>query len=143
MKSILMFISYPPALKILCVRVLLLAVYYKLLIKFRKFSSIAGRLGTQGKVTPEEPLSEEQRKQMLQLQRAIRAVVPRLHLSNECLVCAFIVKRILRDTPLTIYMGVAKKKNGGMRAHAWTRVGDMIITGEGGRERFTVTATFA
>jgi hypothetical protein len=40
-------------------------------------------------------------------------------------------------------MGVAKKEDGGMKAHAWTRVGDIIVTGEEGRERFTVTATFA
>ena len=77
------------------------------------------------------------------MRRAIRAVIPKLHFSNECLVCAFTAKKILEDIPSTVYMGVAKKEDGGMKAHAWTRVGDIIVTGEEGRERFTVTATFA
>ena len=65
MKSMLKFLSYPPALKKLCVRVLLLAVYYKLLIHFRKFSAIAGRLGSAGRVTSEDPVPDGQREYIL------------------------------------------------------------------------------
>ena len=65
----LKFISYPPALKKLCVRVLLLAVYYKLLIHFRKFSAIAGRLGRAGRVTSEDPVPDGQREYILQVRR--------------------------------------------------------------------------
>ncbi len=96
-----------------------------------------------GEETPCEPVPEKKREQILLIRRAIRAVIPKFHFSNECLICAFTAKRILGNIPSTVYMGVAKKSDGGMKAHAWTRAGDIYVTGEEGRERFTVTATFA
>ncbi|MDO4803609.1 MAG: lasso peptide biosynthesis B2 protein [Lachnospiraceae bacterium] len=137
------FIRYPAALKLLCIRVFLLAAYYKLLITFRPFSKIAGRLGQMNLISPEEPVEGGARERVLLVRRAIRAVIPKMHLSNECLVAAFTAKRILVNVPMTVYMGVAKKDGGKMSAHAWTRSGNIFVTGEEGRERFTVTATFA
>ena len=143
MRYILHFMGYPLSMKLLCVRVFFLAVYYKLLIRLRPFSGIAGRLGKMGEISSDHPLPPGEREKILMVRRSVRAVVPKMHFKNECLVSAFTAKRILKGTPATIYMGVAKKKDGGMRAHAWMRTGDIIVTGEEGRERFTVTATFA
>lgn len=143
MKSLKKFMGYPVSLKLLCMRVFLLAVYYKLLIRFRSFSGIAGRLGKMGCISSEDPVPDADRERVLLVRRAIRAVIPKMHLSNECLVSAFTAKRVLRNVPSTVYMGVARKKDGGMRAHAWVRTGDLYVSGEEGRERFTVTATFA
>lgn len=48
-----------------------------------------------------------------------------------------------RQIPSTLYLGVAKKEDGDLNAHAWLRTGDAIILGGGGLERFSVVSTFA
>ena len=58
------------------------------------------------------------------------------HLPRECkcLAQAISGKRML---------GVSKKEDGDLNAHAWLRAGDIIILGGGGLERFAVVSTFA
>ncbi len=143
MRYILKFLGYPLHLKILCVRVLFLAFYYKRLIADHAFRDICERLGNKGEISPEGPEAVRDAQQCLDVRRAVRIVCPRLHFKNECLVEACIAKRLLLHEKMTVYMGLARAENGRMRAHAWARCGDMIITGAEGREQFTVTATFA
>ncbi len=42
----------------------------------------------------------------------------------------------------TIYLGVLKDDQEGMKAHAWIRYGEQILTGAQGHRQFTVVATF-
>ena len=57
---------------------------------------------------------------------------------SACLAQAIAAKVMLRlrGLPSTLYLGVAKDGDGGLDAHAWLRSGDLILTGERGRERF-------
>ena len=141
--KILKFLMYPLSLKILVVRVFFLALYYKWLIGKKAFRDICHRLGTRGEGTSPEPYPGNDRERIYAVSRAIKIVCPRLHFKNECLVEAFVAKRLLLHEKMTVYMGVAKTKDGAMRAHAWTRCGDIYVTGAEGREQFTVTAVFA
>jgi hypothetical protein len=64
---------------------------------------------------------------------------------SQCLVQAVAVTWMLQrsDIPSTLYFGVAKDTGGGLKAHAWVRVGEKILTGAKEREDFSVVATFA
>ena len=141
--KILKFLMYPLSLKILVVRVFFLALYYKWLISKNAFRDICIRLGTRRDSVPVEPYTGSNNERILAVSKAIKIVCPRLHFKNECLVEAFVAKRLLLHEKMTVYMGVAKNKDGAMRAHAWTRCGDIYVTGAEGREQFTVTAVFA
>jgi hypothetical protein len=48
-----------------------------------------------------------------------------------------------RDISSTLYFGLAKDSNRGVKAHAWVRSGARILTGAEGHEDFEVVATFA
>ncbi len=65
--------------------------------------------------------------------------------ARKCLVEAIAAKRMLdrRNIPATLYMGVAKDKNGKMIAHAWLRSGNIWITGGRNRHGFTVVGIFS
>lgn len=65
--------------------------------------------------------------------------------SAVCLPQAMAGKIMLRHRgiPSTLYLGVFRDGHDGLTAHAWLGVGDMIVTGEHGRERFTVVSTFS
>ena len=67
------------------------------------------------------------------------------HLPFEvvCLPQAMAAKAMLRrrGIPSILYLGVARHE--GMKAHAWLRVGDRVVTGGAGLESYTVVSTFA
>jgi len=62
----------------------------------------------------------------------------------KCLAQAITGKMMLKKRKIssTLYLGVAKDENGGLIAHAWLRVGEIIILGGGGLNRFAVVSTF-
>lgn len=69
---------------------------------------------------------------------------------SACLAQSFTAQRMLqkRGIPGVFFLGINKNEAGhtestGMEAHAWSRCGDMIITGGEGAEAFTVISIFA
>lgn len=68
---------------------------------------------------------------------------------SKCLVQAIMACLLLRwyDIPYAVYLGVANDSGASvtrsMKAHAWTTVGPIVITGRQGHRAYTVTATFA
>jgi len=65
---------------------------------------------------------------------------------SACLGQALTAQRMLdkRNVPGVFYLGVLKNKNakGKMEAHAWSQCGEIIITGGGRDEAFTVLSVF-
>lgn len=65
---------------------------------------------------------------------------------SACLVQALSAHRMLlkRNIPGVLYLGVLRDKadNRKIKAHAWTVVGEKIITGRVGYERFSVIAVY-
>ena len=62
----------------------------------------------------------------------------------KCLAQAISGKKMLgrRKINSTLYLGVGKDTNGQMIAHAWLRVGEYVILGDGRLDRFAVVAIF-
>ncbi len=65
---------------------------------------------------------------------------------SACLAQSLTAQRMLkrRGIPGVFYLGVRKDENGDekMSAHAWTRCGGTIITGQEGHEDYTVVSVF-
>lgn len=77
---------------------------------------------------------------------AVRAMARRTPWHSACLCQALAGAAMLRrrKLPLTLSLGVAKQSASlqDLSAHAWLRHGDLILTGAGGYEQFTVVSTF-
>jgi len=63
---------------------------------------------------------------------------------SACLVQALTTHRILvkYNLPGVIYLGIAKKAENEIIAHAWTQCGDKILTGAKGHEPYTTISVF-
>ncbi|HQH42039.1 MAG TPA: lasso peptide biosynthesis B2 protein [Bacteroidales bacterium] len=89
----------------------------------------------------ELPFSDEIARIGLAVRRAVKySVIP-----AKCLTEAIIVKRMLarRRIPSALYLGVTHEKNNRkLKAHAWLRYGNQVITGRRGHEKFTVVSIF-
>lgn len=85
------------------------------------------------------------RETVIFVSRTIRTMSRHLPWECKCLAQAISGKMMLRrrQIPSTLYLGVAKKEDGDLNAHAWLRAGDIIILGGGGLKRFAVVSTFA
>jgi len=59
---------------------------------------------------------------------------------EQAITCKFMLNR--RGIGSTIYFGVANNNGEKLNAHAWTRSGRTILTGDRGRHLFRVVATF-
>lgn len=114
----------------------------RLAIAVVPFSSLARRLGRHMGETP-----PTQSPDAIQLSRRVRRAVSvaarNLPWEAVCLPQAIAAKLMLRRRGVssTLYLGVQRGPS--MVAHAWVRVGDVVVTGDDGRERYTVVSTFA
>lgn len=64
---------------------------------------------------------------------------------SKCLVRALTAQKLLKEEGIstTVYLGVKKDEDMKMIAHAWTRCGKLIVTGDECKEGFVVVAKFA
>lgn len=82
---------------------------------------------------------------LLKLKSGIRRASKYAPFKSRCLQQAYAGKIILNrmKIPSTIYFGVAKDSEKGLKAHAWLRAGNKIISGEKGMNQFTVVSFFS
>jgi len=115
----------------------------RLAILILPFRWIAPFLGTHMAQSDENAYRD--RKTAIFISRAILVMSCHLPWECKCLTQAVSCKMMLqrRRIPSTLYLGVSKKEDGDLNAHAWLRAGDMIILGGGGLESFSVVSTFA
>lgn len=108
------------------------------------FKWIAPVFGKHMKTT-NETSSKRARQKSIRVARAIRTLSEHMPWECKCLVQAMTGKIMLRNrnVPTTLYLGVSKKEDGDLIAHAWLRMGQFVILGGGGLERFAVVSTFA
>ncbi len=134
-------------------KVLLWEAFYRLLaarlaILIFPFRKIAPRLGEHMKETPMEEQPHYTRT-LLQIRRALRRAGHYTPWESACLVQSIAGKMMLkrRKIPSTLYLGVAKEKKEKrkLKAHAWLRSGNIILTGQKGvnLSAFTVVSMFA
>ena len=64
---------------------------------------------------------------------------------HKCLVQATVAQYLLkkRGIATTLYLGVCKGEDGEMKAHAWLRYGQWLVTGAGARRGYQEVARFS
>lgn len=114
----------------------------RLMIKTVPFRRIAPMLGhTMGETPSHQSLKTDLPSQIAWAVRTASRYTP---WESKCLAQALAARMMLkrRQFPTTIYLGVLKDDKAGLKAHAWIRCGERILTGAQGRQQFTVVATF-
>lgn len=79
-----------------------------------------------------------------QVSKSIQRAVNNLPWKSVCLPQAITAKLMLRrrKTSSILYLGLEKKEEGRLGAHAWLRAGNSVVTGGVGKDNFTVVASF-
>lgn len=137
------FLKKPPADRVLYLEATFWLAISRLAILILPFKWIAPFLGTHMAQTDtrDDPAQKETTTRVC---RTIGTMSRHLPWECKCLAQAISGKRMLRRRHIhsTLYLGVAKKQNGDLNAHAWLRTGDTVVLGGGGLERFAVVSTF-
>lgn len=134
----------PLKFQLLVIESLILLFVARSLVLILPFKTISGSLGEFNKETKIIRLTGFGKK-IKHIENAIYAVSKYTVWKSNCLAqaicCHWMLKR--RKIPYTIYMGVKYDENKQLLAHAWTRVGNKVITGATGHRMYTVTGKFA
>jgi hypothetical protein len=123
----------------LVVEALILLALGRATVLFVPFKRVAPHLGTAQQETPTGAPNAI----AAQVAYAIYLVSRHTPWNSNCFAQALAGHLMLRRRRAanTLYLGVYKK-NEIFEAHAWLRNGDLIVTGAGGHERFTVIARY-
>lgn len=117
----------------------------RLWLLFLPFKRIAAGLG-QLKV-PEPVFAAADLPQAKRIGWAVQAAARRTPWRSACLAQAIAAQTMLRRQGIggTIYLGVANDPDNPakLKAHAWVKCTDTIITGRAGHQQFTVVSTFS
>ena len=111
---------------------------------FIPFRQIARWLGTAGAESPAEA-SEREMRIAEEIGWAVSALARRVPWDGRCLSQALAATWMLRRRGLegTVSFGARRGERAGFDAHAWLRVGSMMVTGGPGHESFQIFTTFA
>jgi hypothetical protein len=119
-----------------------LLLIWKLTCRLLPLRWYASCLGKQQASTAEVPIEDPR------IRAVIRAIARGKKYSPwkiKCLAEAIAAQQMLnrRKIPSTLYLGIARKGEQKIIAHAWLRCGVSILTGKRGMKRFTVVSSFA
>lgn len=118
----------------------LLLHFSKLLILFFPFKKIAARLGKLNLETSHEAEAKEIWLPIeIGIMRASRFTIHRCKCYDQALTGNLMLSR--RGVASTLYFGLAKEGQA-LKAHAWVRAGDHVITGGGKLEAYTPVAWY-
>lgn len=116
-------------------RILILAVKFNKLQKFI------------GEFKEESPhiVDENQYRIVAKIAWVINIVSRNTPWQSRCFVQAITAQRMLekRNISCTVYFGINKDKENKITAHAWTRCGDVIVTGNHEKDAYTKVAWFS
>jgi hypothetical protein len=143
-KALIRFLRRPGPQRRLLVRAGLTLVVMRVATRL-PFTTLARVLGLRQGQTPEEVRAETVARAAA-VGWAIRAAASYLPWESTCLVRALAGAVLLRRSQIggTLYLGVATETEAaeGMSAHAWLRCGELVLTGEAERARYTPVASF-
>ncbi|MBL4710637.1 MAG: lasso peptide biosynthesis B2 protein [Flavobacteriales bacterium] len=135
---------FPSPKKAMLINAFFYLCYSRLLLKTTSFKKLAARLG--------EPMTEstidsdkEAIDTALQFGKSINKLSNYTPFRSMCFEQALALKFLLNKKGIasTIYLGVLKVEDESkLKAHAWTRVGNVYPTGNKGKESFTIISTF-
>jgi hypothetical protein len=103
-------------------------------LPFRYYRELLGKMQTEAvnTVTDMQPT--------LQIKTIVSAVCRHTPWESKCLVEAVVCKKLLqkRGIETTLYLGILMDGNKGLKAHAWLKLGDTILTGVRGHKKYRV-----
>ncbi|NOQ26732.1 MAG: lasso peptide biosynthesis B2 protein [Bacteroidales bacterium] len=119
---------------------LIFALILVRLIPIKWFSNLLGVFNKEIKLD----LNNKQLLLISVLQKNIRRLKKRLPWTVKCFEEAIAAKKILEkyNIKTTIYLGVAKKEEEILIAHAWLKSGDVFISGRKGHKQHTVVGFY-
>jgi len=137
------FLALQPEKKRLLVEAYLFLAWGRLL-KALPFAKMAPMLGAYMEETTDQPDRQDE-EIIRQVSHAVHLMSKYTFWESECLVKAVAAMCMLhrRQIDSTIYLGIARAKQGKLAAHAWLRCGSMIITGGEVMNQYTVVGYFA
>lgn len=108
------------------------------------FARTAPQLGVKSLETPAVSKASDIRR-IQQITKAIRVMSRYTPWKSTCMVRAVAALKMLekRGIESTLYMGVARDKQGQMIAHAWLRSGAHYVSGDDAMQGFVVVEKFA
>ena len=108
------------------------------------FRRIATWLGTQGAESPRS-VSDHEIVRAKEIGWAVSVLAQRIPWDGRCLSQALAATGMLRRRGMegTVTFGAAEDSSAEFKAHAWLRLGPLIVTGGPGNESFKTLTTFA
>jgi len=129
------------AFQLLLIKVFFYSFYVRFLMLFVKYKRYEKRLGERGKIA-NYTISLEEKAYIHRIQSAVLGVSNYTPWESKCMVQAVSAKWLLKkkNIPSTIYFGIMKdpEKSDELKAHAWLKLGDWVITGRAGHQAFKV-----
>jgi hypothetical protein len=140
-KRLIQFARLPSADRVLLVEATVALSAAGLRLSVTSFARIASGLGRHMDESA-DAVDAAALKQAARVRWAVETVARHLPWKPVCLPQALAAKRMLqrRGIASTLYLGVDPAKQ--LDAHAWVRVGRMIVTGGPREDRFAVVSTF-
>ena len=134
------FGNLAPALLLEGVSLLILARLF-LLVPLQRLTLVLGQMGAESAHALDLP----QIKMAGDIGRAVEIAAARLPGTWSCLAQAVAGKIMLRRRGIasTVYLGVSTANRDKLRAHAWLRAGDVLVTGEEGINEFHMLTSFS
>jgi hypothetical protein len=116
----------------------------QLVIRLVRFRHIAPFLGKHMTESPQR-IALAHRHLAERISWAVKTASRHVPWESKCLAQAMAAKGMfkLRGIQSTIYLGLTKEGEEQLAAHAWLRIGDVIVVGNRGNDRFTVISTFS
>lgn len=106
-------------------------------LPFKLYKGLLGKMQT----TSDKEYTEEQIIEAKKIRNIVLSVCNNTPWESKCLVQAVACKKMLgkKGIKTTLFLGVdANFKRSKMEAHAWLKMGDIILTGRHGYEKFKV-----
>lgn len=143
-KKLKKFFFSPWIQKVMLIEALILTGIVRFSILFIPFSKLARRIGKYKEESTKQ-LSDREKYIVYNVAWSVVAIAKRTPWESKCLVKALTAQIMLKQRKIssTLYLGVSKDNEKKLKAHAWLRCGEDIITGDNEREGFTVVAKFA
>ena len=127
--------------KKLLVKAFIFSMTVRFMMLFVKYKRYEKRLGKRG-AADNYTLNEKEFAIAHNIAKALNGVSNYTLWESKCMVQAVSAKWMLAkySIPSTIYFGVAKDEENAakLKAHAWLKVGDCIVTGRAGHEKYKV-----
>lgn len=116
----------------------------RLLILTIPFKKIQPYLGTRNEESCNE-ITLEQYKQAMKVKWVVQSVSRYTPWESKCLVKAIVAQYLLRKKGIstTLYLGACRAEEGGLKAHAWLRCGQVIVTGERSKADYKEVSKFS